>query len=291
VLHGHETRVRSVTFNHEGTLVASGSEDKKIKIWDVRSGRCLKTFHGHTNNVWNVSFNHEGTLVASCSDDQTVRIWDIRSGQSKHILQEDSIPWSVAYTHNGFLLSGYENGMIRVRNISQYTDVHMFQAHAGAVRSLALSDDGAILISSCGEDATVKVWNMQTFTCISELNGHTNYVKTTACRKDGVVVASGSDDYSVRVWNVQDGQCMHILTGHTNQVKSVRFSPDGMLLISCGEDEVIKIWDLTTGICLHTLASKRPYEGLNIYNVTGLTDAQKHTLKTLGAIDHPDHSY
>lgn len=166
----------------------------------------------------------------------------------------------------------------------------MFQAHAGAVRSLALSDDGAILISSCGEDATVKVWNMQTFTCIFELNGHTNYVKTTDCRKDGVVVASGSDDYSVRVWNVQDGHCLHILTGHTNQVKSVRFSPDGMLLISCGEDEVIKIWDLSTGQCLHTLASKRPYEGLNIYSVTGLTDAQKNTLKTLGAIDHPGDS-
>jgi WD40 repeat protein len=73
------------------------------------------------------------------------------------------------------------------------------------------------------------------------------------------------------------------LQGHTNQVESVAFQLDGQALASGGYDETIKLWDVRTGECLKNLRADRPYKGTNITDVTGLSPAQKATLKALGA--------
>ncbi|MCI0529963.1 MAG: hypothetical protein L0Y56_21170, partial [Nitrospira sp.] len=71
----------------------------------------------------------------------------------------------------------------------------------------------------------------------------------------------------------------------THGVWSLAFSPDGGTLVSGSEDETIKFWDVRTGECRKTLRSDRPYERMNITRVTGLTEAQRTTLKTLGVIE------
>ncbi len=65
------------------------------------------------------------------------------------------------------------------------------------------------------------------------------------------------------------------LQEHTRPVRSVAFDPEGRRIISSSEDGTIRLWDSTTGDCLRVLAVKRPYEGMNISGVTGLTDFQK----------------
>jgi WD40 repeat protein len=75
------------------------------------------------------------------------------------------------------------------------------------------------------------------------------------------------------------------LRGHSDKVWSVAFSRDGQTLISGSQDETVKIWNVKTGECLKTLVAARPYEGMNITGVTGLTEAQKAMLKTLGAVE------
>ena len=76
---------------------------------------------------------------------------------------------------------------------------------------------------------------------------------------------------------------MHTLPGHTNWVRAVAFTRDGKTLFSGSNDETVKVWDVQTGQCRETLRAPRPYEGMNITGVTGLTDAQKTALKALGA--------
>ena len=107
----------------------------------------------------------------------------------------------------------------------------------------------------------------------------------SAFSPNGQTLASGSDDHTVRLWDVTSGQCLKILQGHTNGVWSVAFSPDGQTLASGSQDETIKLWDVQTGECCKILRSERLYEGMNITGVTGLTEAQKATLKALGAVE------
>jgi WD40 repeat protein len=75
------------------------------------------------------------------------------------------------------------------------------------------------------------------------------------------------------------------LRGHEGQIRSVAFTPDNQNLASASNDGTIKLWDLKTGTCIRTLRSDRPYERMNITGVSGLTEAQKATLKALGAIE------
>ncbi|MBD2083601.1 hypothetical protein H6F52_01170 [Coleofasciculus sp. FACHB-542] len=92
-------------------------------------------------------------------------------------------------------------------------------------------------------------------------------------------------DRTVQLWDASSGECLKAFQGHTNGVWSVVFSPDGQILASGGQDEMIKLWDVATGECRNTLRSERPYEGMKITGVTGLTEAQKATLKALGAVE------
>lgn len=88
----------------------------------------------------------------------------------------------------------------------------------------------------------------------------------------------------MRIWDINSGECLKIFQGHDRYIWSVVWHPNRELLASAGEDETIKIWDINTGECLKTLRADRPYEGMNITGVTGITDAQKATLEALGAI-------
>jgi WD40 repeat protein len=72
---------------------------------------------------------------------------------------------------------------------------------------------------------------------------------------------------------------------HQGAVQALRISPDGQRLASCGDDGAIQVWDLASGELLQTLRRDRPYERLNITGVKGLTEAQKATLRALGAIE------
>ena len=75
-LKGHTRSVLSVVFNHDGTKIVSGSDDKKtIRVWNVDTGECILTLKGHTDYVRSVEFNHDGTKIVSGSDDNTIRIW------------------------------------------------------------------------------------------------------------------------------------------------------------------------------------------------------------------------
>jgi WD40 repeat protein len=102
---------------------------------------------------------------------------------------------------------------------------------------------------------------------------------------DGHRLASASHDQTVKLWEVETGRCLRTLEGHSAQVCSVAFTPDGSTLITNSQDQTIRLWDSQTGECLHTLRGERPYEGMNIAGATGLTEAQRHTLKALGAVE------
>ena len=102
----------------------------------------------------------------------------------------------------------------------------------------------------------------------------------------GEFLISGSDDATIMIWNAQTGECLKVLRDHTGWIRSVAFSPRGDLFASGSGDETIKIWDLKTGQCIRTLRSDRPYEGMNITGVKGLTETEKATLKALGAVEN-----
>jgi WD40 repeat protein len=118
-----------------------------------------------------------------------------------------------------------------------------------------------------------------------ELHGHTGRIIIVAFHPDGTILASCSEDRTIKLWHTITGECIRTLCGHTSRIWSVEFQHDGAVLVSGGDDSTIRIWDIHTGECIRTLRPPRPYEGMNITGATGLTEAQRETLKQLGAVE------
>jgi WD40 repeat protein len=294
-LQGHTSWVLSVSFSPDGaslpsgigTLLASGSQDHTVKLWDVRTGQLLNTLQGHTNWIWSVGFSPDGTTLASGSGDHTVKLWDVHTGQLLNTLQgHTSWVLSVSFSPDGTTLaSGSGDHTVKLWDVHTGQLLNTLQGHTSLVLSVSFSPDGTLLASS-SQDHTVKLWDVRTGQLLNTLQGHTSLVWSVSFSPNSHHLASGSYDRSVKLWDISTGYCLQTWQGHTSWVLSVSFSPDGTLLASGSADETIKMWNIKTGECSRTLRTKRPYEGMNIFGVTGLTAAQKATLKALGAVEN-----
>jgi WD40 repeat protein len=101
----------------------------------------------------------------------------------------------------------------------------------------------------------------------------------------GELLVSGGSDGRLRWWEVQSGECVRVREAHQGTVQALKVSPDGRRLASCGDDGAIRLWDLESGEPLQTLRRDRLYERLNITGIRGLTEAQKASLRALGAFE------
>jgi len=217
VLRGHVGPVTCCAFHPSSRLIASGSRDKTIRIWDLKAdvsnfdenydtkGKyCQKVLTGHMDWLNAVSFSSNASLLVSGSWDFNIKIW----------------------------------------NLANCQDIFTLKGHLSAIsRCLFTSDDEKIV--SASYDGTLKIWDAKKGVEIVALLGHTQRVNDFSFLQDTKVVCSVSDDATIRLWDVLAGSVITNLEGHSGSISSCSFSSSQVSpkIISTSEDCTIKVWD------------------------------------------------
>jgi WD40 repeat protein/transcriptional regulator with XRE-family HTH domain len=294
VLRGHSWVVHGVTWSPDGKMLASSGWDSTIRVWDATTGAGVKLLQDpdHVDAlIFGVAWSPDGKWLAGASTIRGVQLWEVNTGIRRWIGQTDGATVQVAWSPDGTrLASCSDDGSVCLWDASSGREQLRLVGHRGMVRSVAWSPDGRQMASGSGnhgqgDNGEIFVWDAHSGERIHALVGYPGAISALTWTACGERLISGGSDGTVRWWNVLREECVRIQQAHQGTVQSLLISPNGGRLASCGDDGAIRLWDFKSGEPLQTLRRDRPYERLNITGIRGLSEAQKASLRALGAFE------
>jgi WD40 repeat protein/class 3 adenylate cyclase len=244
----HSGGVTCAAVSPDGRYIISGSSDYTLKLWDIDTGKEIRTFKGHSSTVWSVTFSPQGNVILSGSYDKTLKLWDLDTGKEIRTFKghSDAI-MSVAFSpRENVILSGSSDNTLKLWDLDTGKEIRTFKGQGNLVNSVAFSPRGNVILSG-SDDNTLKLWDLETGEEICTFKGHSDAIMSVAFSKKGNVILSGSYDNTLKLWNLDTGKEIRTFKGHSYPVTSVAFSPQGNVILSGSHDNTLKLWNLETG--------------------------------------------
>ncbi|KAK1326881.1 Guanine nucleotide-binding protein subunit beta-like protein B [Acorus calamus] len=227
VLAGHTDIVLCIdtcVTNAGRTLIATGSKDNNVRLWDAEKKCCIGVGIGHMKAVGAVVFSKKGgNFFVSGSRDRTIKVWSLDG------LSED------------------------IDLVTQLKAKATVAAHADDkdINSLAISpNDG--LVCSGSQDHTACIWRLPELVLVMVLKGHKRGIWSVEFSPIDKCVLTSSGDKTIKIWSIADGSCLKTFEGHTASVLRASFITRGTQLVSCGADGLVKLWNVKSNECIAT---------------------------------------
>jgi len=292
LLRGHSGVVFGVGWSPDGRKLASSAWDNAIRLWDPATRSSIQILQDSEHPgalLFGIAWSPDGQQLATGTYMHGVQVWDMTTRTPRWIGRPNPT-WirHVAWSPDGTrLVGGGDDGNVYLWDASDGTLQQQMPKHQGVVTSVVWSPDGTQLASAGRGRGSGKllIWNVETGKLVRAIEEYTGVIYAVAWGPGGDLLISGGSDGMLRWWDMHSGECIQERQAHHGTIRSFRRSPDGRRLASCGDDGAIMLWDLHSREYLSTLRRDRPYERVNITGLSGLTEAQKETLRVLGAIE------
>jgi WD40 repeat protein/tRNA A-37 threonylcarbamoyl transferase component Bud32 len=281
-LSGHSDVVKSIAISPDGQLLASGSYDKTIKLWSLRTGELLHTLSEHTHRITCIVISRDGQLLASSSYDKTIKLWALSSGELlQTLVGHPGRVRYISFSPNGQTLISSGDEEVKVWAVRTGKLLRTIAGNSGSARLVTFSPDGySCAVGSL--DGSLELWNPHTGKQLRSISSQSSGITSIAFSPDGHTLASGSStaiklwnpstgkqlqafppqsngtasivfsgdsktlangsSKIIELWNWHSGKRLCTLSGHSKPVEAVTFSPDGNILVSGSSDQTIKIW-------------------------------------------------
>ncbi len=204
---GHQESINAMALSPNEKYLLTGGGDRLLKIWDIKTGKELKTIKGHEREIEAVNFSSDGKYFISASDDnRVIKIWITESGRL-------------------------------IRNI-KYT-------HRTSINAITFSPDNKY-IYSCGWDMKVKKWDFKTGKELMIYNGHTHQVMDIKFLPDPSYFVTAGKDGLIILWNADKPEPVKVIEAHDEEITGIDISSDGKYVVS-GNGVKLTVWKLQTG--------------------------------------------
>lgn len=265
VLTGHKGSVNAVAISSTNRWLASGGDDKTIRLWELTIGKPIATLTGHSHSVKSLAFftntaKADHDFLVSASQDKTLRLWNASTHQCVQTFTgHTQIVTAVVpayFEPEGLLVSASWDKTVRLWHRQTGQMLSILAQHRLAITAIATNfattpDQSLGWIASASCDRTVHLHTLHSgMTGYSAqrqhiLSDHTGAVLAVAFSPGGRVVATGGDDRTIKLWEVATGELLQTLSGHSWAVAALSFTAEGQILVSGSWDGTVKLWAIT----------------------------------------------
>jgi WD40 repeat protein len=197
-------------------VLAVGGWNSNIQLWDVNTGKLIKTINTGRDQVADLKFSPDGKFLVPICYENEIEIWSKETTKANTLKDNAECIITSAYHPDGKILAtGDIDCSIKVWDIESQCLIRRIKGHSEGITSLCFSPDGQWLVSG-SNDSEIKIWDITTGSEIKKLKGHSETITHLEISKDGKHLASSSDDSTIRVWNLEKGTWEEIQRFATN---------------------------------------------------------------------------
>jgi WD40 repeat protein len=239
--------VSALAFHPEGSLLATGHDDGRVRLWDAAAGKMLREWCDTQATITALSFSGDGQTLAAAAADRKVRLWNVPYGILFGVLagHTDHIAALAWHPDNRHLVSGCWDTTCRLWDTESTELIYLLNGQSDQVHAVAFAPNG--LLASADSDNQVWLWEPFLGKVIHRLRGHTQEIKCLVFTPESKWLLSGGEDGRILLWDVQTGRNMFLSTDTVSPNVRLTVHPEREQ-VACGTGgRTIQIWDSHNG--------------------------------------------